>query len=189
MGESGHRARVMSPEAYGLHDGRFVQEKSAQSAAVATQLQLAPVPADKVWTIIQGAYFPDIAETRTVQFLVVTKSSWEFAISNPAAVALGPNIRLPVVTEGLELRLFPGDVLRIRRDAATALSTMIMGIRYIETDLPYYSYEEPLKKVARVTQRHGSVYRSSGGISIGGGMPGGGHGGEGGGGGGGAEPY
>ena len=177
------------PEAYGLHDGRFVQEKSVQSAAVATQLQLAPVPADKVWTIIQGAYFPDIAETRTVQFLVITKSTWEYAISNPAAVALGPNIRLPVVTEGLELKLFPGDSLRIRRDAATALSTMIMGIRYIETDLPYYSYEEPLKKVVRVAQRRGSTYRSTGSISEAGGAPPSGHGGGGEGGGGEPQPY
>jgi len=182
------------PEAYELHDGRFILDKTFTSAANAVVVDGASfpggrVPEGKVWTILSGSYNPSALETRTVFWLILSRGSNLFPITQPVAIALSGSILLPLLTMGMEIKLFPGEWLRVTRDAATAGSTMTMILRIIESDLPFYSHEEPLKKIVKQAQRRGSVYRSSGGISIGGGMPGGGHGGEGGGGGGGAEPY
>ena len=86
----------------------------------------------------------------------------------------------------MEIKLFPGERLYGWRDVATAGSNFYVRARFIETDLPYYSYEEPLKKIIAQPQKHGSVFRALASSSAGGGGGGGGR--PIGGGGGGAKP-
>jgi uncharacterized membrane protein YgcG len=176
-------------DAYELHEARLIQERTSSSGAGDLQLDGASVPAGKVWTILSARYNPDVAETRTVHFRVVSSRAIAYTVTVPVAIALSTLILMPLVTEGMELKLFPGELLRCMRDAATAGSVMNLYIRLIESDLPFYAYREPLKPVVNQARKHGAVYRSSGGISTGGsgGTPTSGHGAEGGGGGG-AEP-
>lgn len=177
-------------DAYESADGRYIQERVAESAANALSVSYGVVPGNRVWTVLSGCYYPSVAETRTVQWKLYGRSGYPFPVTFPAAVALSPNIFLPLVSEGMELKLFPGEFLRVDRDVATAGSTMLATIRVIETDLPFYKYTEPLNRVMQSAVKHGSVYRATGGVSVGGG-PGAPHGpgaGGGGGGGGGAEP-
>lgn len=175
------------PEAYELHEARFVQEKVNTSAANGLTTNIGPVPAGKVWTLLAGYLMPSTAETKTVWFVISGQSS-SYPVTVPATIALSNVIPFPLLTDGMELKMYPGQQLRAYRDSATAGSTISMGIEFIESDLPYYAYEEPQNKVVRKVAQHGSVYRSSGAISPGGGggVGPGGHGG--GGGGGGSQP-
>jgi uncharacterized membrane protein YgcG len=162
------------PDAFELHDAHFISDRAITSGAGALTITGPTVPAKKVWTILGASYSPSVAETRTVCWFIVTRAATYIAISFPTAILLPPG-NWPLLTQGMELKLFPGEALYVNRDVATAGSTITLAIRYIETDLPFYSYEEPLKKVVKAAARHGSVYRSSGGISTGGGSGGGGH--------------
>jgi hypothetical protein len=161
------------PEAYDLHDARFLMEAVANSAANAVYLAMPVVPEGKIWTVLSASYNPDVAETKICWFVIVSRGGNNHPVTQPVSILLNP-ATLPALTMGMELRLYPGERIQIFRDSATAGSAMYLRLRYIETDLPYYSYEEPLKKVVRVSQRHGAVYRSTGGISPGGGGGGGG---------------
>ena len=176
-------------DAYDLHEARFIQSRGAASAANGISVSVGPVPAGKVWTILAGAYHPSTAETKTAFWLIYNPVTGdEFPITQPVAIALAPLIPLPALTMGMEIKLLPGEFLFVRRDSATAGSTMDIHVRMIESDLPYYAYEEPQNRVVRKVQQHGQVYRSSGAISqaASGGPGPSGHGG--GGGGGGSEP-
>lgn len=161
-------------DAYELHDGRFIQERAVTTGAAELVAPSAVVPDGKVWTIL-GAYVTCSAnETKKYWFAInATGSGRPIPVTRPvdAAIANATYQYFPLVTEGLELRMYPGQYLCAFRDSATAGSTLTLVIRYIETDLPFYSYEEPQKKVVRSQAAHGSVYRSSGGISS---APGGG---------------
>ena len=172
-------------DAYELHEGRFLQSRGAASAANAVSVSVGPVPAGKVWTFLAGSYHPSVAETKTAYWLIYNPVTGdEFPVTQPIAIALAALIPLPLVTMGMELKLYPGEFLFVRRDSATAGSTMDIHTRMIESDLPYYSYEEPQNKVVRKVQQHGQVYRSSGAISqVGGGAGPSSHGGSSGGGG------
>lgn len=145
-------------DAYGLHEGRHIQEGYAVSAADATDLFWGPVPAGFIRTIIGAAYFPSATETRVVQFMIRRSSASDFPFRDPVSIALGAAVYYPALTEGMELKLYPGEYLRVVRAAATAGSTMSIRVRYIETELPFYSYEEPLKKVVQAARRHGTSF-------------------------------
>ena len=162
------------PEAYEVYDGRFLQERSVTSGAGATTITGPAVPAGKVWTVMSGSYAPSVAETRTVCWFILTRGGNYIAISFPQTILLPPG-NWPLLTQGTEIKLFPGEALYINRDVATAGSTINIVFRFIETDLPYYSQVEKLRKVLDQSQRHGSVYRSTGAISTGGSGGGGGH--------------
>jgi len=174
------------PEAYELHEARFIQTKLVNSAANALYAEVGPVPAGKVWTILCAAGFPSVDETQTVWMAIfIPVGGLTFPITTPASMALKmtPPIFRPGVTEGMEIKLYPGEYLRAYRGSATAGSSIYIAVRYIESDLPFYSYEEPQNKVVRQTFKRGSVYRASGGgISERGGGSGGPSGGGGGGG-------
>jgi len=175
-------------DAYEIHEARFLQVYIVASAAGAVQLAMSPVvPRGKIWTVFAASVWPSVVETRQVSFAIYNGAT-AFGINIPQSLPLSPSIVLGMLAAGMEIKLFPGESLYAYRDSATAGSTMHSNLRFIETVLPYYSYEEPLKNVVKQAQRHGSVYRSSGAISTGGGLPPGGHGG-GEGGGGGPEPY
>lgn len=175
-------------DAYELHEARLLQLTQATSAAGAVSVSIGPVPAGKIWTILHASYVCSHAETKSWYFSVYRSTfPCAMAVTRPAALAVIATWPNPMLTEGLEIKLYPGEYLFVTRDSATAGSTMQIAARYIETDLPFYSYDEPQNKVMRSVQKHGSTYRASGAISpAGGGVGPGGHGGPSGGGG--SEP-
>jgi len=158
----------MSPDAYALHEARLLQEFVRTSAVVATTVFSDVVPAGKVWTILSASYYPDASEAKYIYFFVQGRSSAQYPITIPQTITLSPTRPFPAVTEGMEIKLFPGEYLGVTRDSATAGSSMVIRIRYIENDLPYYAYEEPLKKIVNTAKQHGSQWRAGGGISTGG---------------------
>ena len=160
-------------DAYDLHEARFVQSRNVTSAANADSIILTAVPPGKVWTIIGSLYYPSVNETQYVSWSI-TSGGVAFPVTVPVNINLYP-WAFPLVTEGMELKLYPGEYLLIQRGGHTLGSTMFAAIRYIESDLPFYAYEEPLKKVVKTSIKHGQVFRSTGGISQvspGGGSPG-----------------
>lgn len=174
------------PEAYDLHEARFIQTQLLGSAADALYIGVGPVPAGKVWTILSAGAFPSVAETRLFWFSIyLPTGGLTFPVTTPVSLAasMTPPAFLAGVTEGMEIKLYPGEYLRAYRSVATAGSSIYIAIRYIESDLPFYAYKEPLTQIVQKSLRHGSVYRSSGGISqrtAPGGSPGTGGGGGGG---------
>jgi hypothetical protein len=136
-------------DGYEIHDGRFIQTRLQTSAADAVVVNSAAVPAGKVWTVLMGLYVPSVGETRTVFWSIVTSSGQVYPIRVPVSIALSATLPYPLLTEGLELKLWPGDIVRMTRDVATAGSSMTSSIRLIETDLPFYSYEDPQQKIIR----------------------------------------
>jgi uncharacterized membrane protein YgcG len=161
-------------DAYEIKDGRHLSEVIGGAGVDGLVALVGPVPEGKTWTIFAGELFPSVNETRTVFFAIRARSTNYFSISVPVAIALTLTRGYPLVTQGMELKLFPGESLYAFRDVATAGSNFYIRIRYIETDLPYFSYEEPLNKVVRTSQKHSSLLRGGGGGGGGGGIGGGG---------------
>jgi uncharacterized membrane protein YgcG len=155
------------PEAYEIHDGKFIQDVTRLSAANALSNYVGPVPAGKVWTLLAASYNPDVPETRVVHWQLLSRGTIAYALSTPVSIALSGTLHYPLLYAADEMKLFPGEYLYIQRDVATAGSTMLIKARLIETDLPYFSYEEPQKKVVRQVYRHASG--SGGALSSGGG--------------------
>jgi hypothetical protein len=145
------------PEAWDLHDGRLIQELISVSAADALSVTSSVVPPGRVRTILNVTYWPSALETRTIFFNIRRPNGSNFPFTRPFSIALSTILWCPGLTEGLELKLFPGESLQVFRDVATAASTMNIVARYIETDLPYYEYLEPQKKVIKQLQRRGTV--------------------------------
>ncbi len=166
-------------EAYETHDARYIQYRSYGSAANALVVYGDVVPAGKVWTIIQAAIETSVAETQDFWFSV-NASLINFPVTTPTSFALAPASAkyYPMLREGMELRLYPGEKLAGQRAAATAGSTITIFYRWIETDLPYYKYIEPLNRVVQSRRKHGEAYRTTGGISPGSPPPSGGGGGS-----------
>jgi uncharacterized membrane protein YgcG len=169
------------PDAFELHEARRVQERFASSAADALSVSGLAVPEGKVHTVRFINYTPSTAETRTVYAAVVGRSTTIFSILRPASIALSTSIRFAALEQGNELKLYPGEYIVIYRDVATAGSSMYVWWSFIESDLPYYAYEEVLKKVVRTSKRHGVFGGTAGGAIAagsddvgGGGRPGGG---------------
>lgn len=155
-------------DAWDLHEARLIQEQYANSAVAGLSVTSARVPAGKVWTIVRASCAPDADETQLYAWRIAAASGTGFTITYPQQLALTPDLGIPLVTEGWEMKLYPGEAIQCMRDAATAGSTMVMRYAYIETDLPFYAYSEPLKPVVDTHRAHGSVYRATGGISTGG---------------------
>jgi len=152
------------PESWDLHEGRFIREEAKTSAADGLYIDSSTVPAGKVWTVIECSIGPSVAETQEVAFLLISRSTYQYAVSIPESVALSTLIQFPLVTMGMELKLFPGDKIRGRRAAATAGSTISMNVRYIETDLPPYDYVEPQERKRITAARHSIGKAISGGV-------------------------
>jgi len=180
------RGTGVSPDGYELHHAKFVQEVLTASAANALTHPSAVCPPGIIRNYLGIGYYPSAAETRTVLFHLVGRGGLYFPITRPLSVALDSVYQiLTPLTEGMEIKSYPGDYIRVVRDVATAGSTMNLCLRFIDTDLPYFSYDEPLKKVIRQTlQRSGPTLiggrvGSSPPAGFGGGVPGGGRGGRG----------
>ena len=153
-------------DAYELYESRFVQWAWIWSAAEALFVPSAVVPEGKIRTLIGAGYRPSATETENVQFQIY-RPGLMIPVTQPVSFAyvLGSDLWLPLLTDGMELKLYPGECLMAKRDGHEAGTTMGLIIRYIESDLPYYAFEEPQKRVVKASLKRGSVYRSSGGIS------------------------
>lgn len=158
------------PEAWEVYDGRFIQEWVGGSAANALAKGSNIVPAGKVWTILCATHTPSVNETQTVWFSIYGRSTYDHVVTVPQSIALTVTMGMPMLTMGMELKLFPGETLFSHRAVATAGSTMNLYLRYIETDLPPFHYEDPQAKIQATKLRHGlSLLRSA--ASGGGGTP------------------
>jgi hypothetical protein len=134
---------------FDLHEARQIQEGTVTSAANGIQVTSPTVPAGKLWTIIAAACFPSVNETKIVQWCKFTRGVRPFAITVPQSMALGAAIFYPLLTEGNTLELYPGEAIQASRDSATAGSTIAMVYQYVESDLPFYAFDEPMKKLVQ----------------------------------------
>jgi len=170
--------------AYDLHELRFAQTRQVTSAANSLVVNCHVVPANKLWTILAGRYFPDASETRTVSVSKETMGG-TLPIRIPASIALSISVFYPIVTEGNQVVLLPGEYLKVERDVATAGSTMTLTIQIVESDLPTMKYHDPQKLLSQDRRKRGFASASILGSTA---AAMGGHAGEGGeGGGGGGE--
>jgi len=179
-------------DAYELHDARFIQSLIVTSAANALFVQSPVVPKGKIWTVLSAFITTSATETQDYWFAIKDALGYPYPVTKIEEFTVNSAIDRYVgfLTEGMEIKIYPGERVAGLRDAATLGSNMSIFVRFIETDLPYYSYVEPQRKVVSQVLRHGSIYRGGGGGGGGGPLPGGGPSGGGeGGGGGGAEPY
>lgn len=129
------------PDAYEIHDAQFLQKLSGQSAVAGLSCYLSNgiVPGGKVWTFLSAFINVDVAETRNFWFSILSQGHY-FPVTLPQSFALDPATQkyYPMLREGMEIKLFPGERLYAFRDVATAGSTMTIYSRVIETDLQYY---------------------------------------------------
>ena len=153
-------------DAYGLHEVRLLNEKVNSSGADALNISFGPVPAGRIWTIIYAFMIPSVGETRTVWFSVSSGSN-TFPISVPTNIALLASNGFPLLIQGNELKLYPGQYLRAYRDVATAGSSISLSVMYVDSPLPPYEYAESYTRAAATKRR-------SAGSSFGGGFAGGG---------------
>jgi hypothetical protein len=158
------------PESYGIHEARQIQDFTRSSAANGLSTYIGPVPAGKVWTILSASYNPDVAETKVVHWQVLSRGATACALTAPLSIALSGTLLFPLLAPDAEMKLYQDEYLYIQRDSATAGSAMTLKARVIEWDLPFYEYEEPLNKVVKKKVSHGSVYRTTGGLSTGSGV-------------------
>ena len=157
------------PDAYDLYDGRFLQEAGSASSAGGLHTQIGPVPAGKVWTIFQAYLSTSISETQNFWFSVVSRAQQNYPVTLPQEFTTVPLVSqvLPMLREGMELKLFPEEYLSAFRAAATEGSTIKIYAKFSETDLPLYRYIEPQRQIPTRRQAHGqSLAPTSGGTSV-----------------------
>jgi hypothetical protein len=142
------------PDGYGLFEGRFIQLRTAISAANALNVALVAVPAGKIWTVLAAALYSSIAETQDYWWAVADPTNnYNFTITFPLEGTTNTALAryFPLVTEGTELKIFPGEILKGYRDAAAVGATLAIAARIIETDLPFYDYQDQ-HEVARMNR-------------------------------------
>lgn len=154
------------PESYELCDCRFLTEQLGGAGIDGLVTPIGPVPENKVWTVLSANCYPSVNETQIFWFAVRGRSGNYVAVSVPVSIALTVDRGLPMLTQGMEIKLFPGEYLSAFRAAATVGSNFYIRARYVISDLPYYAYEEPLKKVVRVSRKHAEVFYSGGGGTL-----------------------
>ncbi len=136
------------PDAYGNEEGRFIQVKYATSAVDALLVPIGPVPAGKIWTVLEAFLSNSCAaggENQYVWFAVSPDGVLYYPVTTPEqhVVDASNGQYLPMLREGMELRLWPGEYLAARRGDHTAGSTIIIYARIIESDMPLYTYDDP----------------------------------------------
>lgn len=161
---------------------RWQQLKTATSAADALYVQTDAVPNGKIWTVTALSYYASAAETRNLLWGKVSRVNG-FMAGGPAAQRSVSAVPWEngFIDPADTVILFPGERLRVKRDVATAGSTMTIDYQIIESDEHFPQYVDPLKPV--VKRRRGSLLNraiggASGGSLGGGGEAGSGFGGE-----------
>lgn len=155
------------PDAYEIHDGAFLQQKTYTSAADALIATLGPVPGGRVWSILSAYINTSVSETQDFWFALT--NYYNFPVTLPQEFTTDPATAkyFPMLREGMELKLFPNEYLKGYRDAATAGSTISLVIRYIETDLQYYvelDKQKNLQRRMRAMEASSPGVRGSGGF-------------------------
>jgi uncharacterized membrane protein YgcG len=177
------------PDGYEISDGRFLQYYTSTSSLNSHLVAMTACPKNTVRTILAATLRADVDETTYLWFSILDPN---LAIYSPItlpvqfATDVSENLFFPMLREGMEFKLFPGERLNGHRQAHTVGSSMIMDVRFIDSDLKYYEYKDPQSRLIQKRQQRSSNVVSgaiSGGI-VRGGVPVIGHGGSGGGGGG-----
>lgn len=176
------------PDAYDIHDALFLQKESNTSAADSLSVfACSSPPAGRVRTVLAACVTCSANETQTYWFGIYNVAHNQiYPVTYPTSRAIvgATGQTVPCLTEGMEIKLFPGEYLGAYRAAATAGSTITGVARFIETDIQYYVELDKHK----VLRRRSSAMQGFQGVSRPGGGGGGGPvidgGGEGGGGGG-----
>lgn len=170
------------PDGYAITDAHFIQYIVNVSAANDHTVLAGPVPNGKIWTILSAVGFPSVNETQDYWFAIYKAGFTPFNVTFPSQIAFlaAEANGCPLVREGMELKLFPGEYLEFLRDAHTVGSTISIGVRYVESDMPLYEYIEPQlakrmnKMRSEVVQRAAAAGGSGGGGGGTGRPPGGG---------------
>ena len=126
---------------WNLCEVRLLQNRNATSAADAEAVSVGPVPAGKIWVVLEVGYIPSVAETQTIGFHKQNAGN-SFGLLNPLSMALNPAYAT-CIEQGMELMMWPGERMIVVRGDHTAGSTMYLAINFVEIDLPLYTYEEP----------------------------------------------
>lgn len=175
---------------YRADELREIAEYTVTSAVAATFHVCSDfvVPANVVRTILRAHYYPDVSETRSVYFAVISRAGVMYAFRNQATYN-SALYQLAVLEQGNEIRLLPGEYIRFGRDAATAGSSMLFRCQYVDHIIPFQKFIDPYNPARRKSAFIPRYAGGGGGLAGGGGVAGGG-GAEGGGesGGGGGEP-
>lgn len=158
-------------DAYELSEARYIQYILATGAVNAHAVYAPLVPAGKVWTVLSAYGRTSADDTQDYWFAIYKAGVADFPITDPIehVFDVSETNWIPLLREGMELKVFAGENLSFHRDGNVAGSTISIGIRFIESDLPFYKYVEPLGRVVDSARKHGSVFRATGGISTGGG--------------------
>jgi hypothetical protein len=143
------------PDAYIIGEGRYIQcRNSGLSVAGALLMDLAAVPRNCVWTILSALAYCSVSESQTYWFAVLAEDTNGYPITIPQTAAINPAVSqwYPMLREGMEIKLFPGERLRIYRAAATAGSQIALYARIIESQLPLYEEFEPQLQRKRISE-------------------------------------
>ncbi|HOV76328.1 MAG TPA: hypothetical protein PK967_20440 [Candidatus Hydrogenedentes bacterium] len=171
------------PDAYALGEGRFLQNANSLSGANALFASLGPVPRNRVWTILSALAYCSVAETQTYWFAIISLDTNRYPVTAPASASIAPAVTqwYPMLREGMELKLYPGESLYALRAAATAGSCIGLYIRYIDSQLPLYEEVEPQQQRKRISSVPSNIGRGIVARTLPGSSPGSGGGGGGGG--------
>lgn len=159
-------------DAYSLAEVRLVQRSATTGGVAALYVAGPATPANTIRTILAAGYQPSATETRIVQFQI-GGAGYNIPITAPLSwvYTAGTGSYFPMLTEGTEIKLFPGEYIVVNREAATAGSTMQLLVRFVDADLPLYHYEEP-QVVKRQANLRSQFLRRIGGGGSGGSMSG-----------------
>lgn len=137
------------PDGYELSDCRFVQYRAVVSAADAHYAGLDPVPTGKIWNVLSASISSSANDTQTYWFAIRGKDTIYYPVTKPASSTITPSLSefVPMLSEGMEIKLYPGEALYAYRLDHAVGSSIILYCRYIETDLPLYDYVEPQEKL------------------------------------------
>jgi len=175
-------------DAYRLDELRFPQEFSQSSAVAGVTIDTTAwvVPPNTVRTVLQLTYMVDVGENRWISVMLLGATT--HAIRGPFNYDSNNGAPCAILEQGMEIRMLPGDRIRVDRSAATAGSTMTLRVRYVDHFMPYQRNVEPQDARKKMTPAYRAAREATSGISAGGG--GGGEAGTGfaEGGGGGGEP-
>lgn len=131
---------------YRLDEARFIQLRTATSAANGLSLSVGPVPENKCWTILSGAMYPSADENTYYWFSIWDRGpAFPFPVTRPVQFQTGIAVAqyFPLLTEGTEIMMFQGEYIYAYRATAAAGSTITAYYRIIESDIPLHRYVEP----------------------------------------------
>jgi len=133
------------PDAYSLTESRFILHKYAVSVANDHINLIGPVPKGKIWSILSAIGMTSADDTQDYWFGIYVTGVINYSITRPEQHIFDVSEAnwLPLLREGMEIKLFPGEYLSFSRDGHVAGSTISMWARIIETDMPLYVYDEP----------------------------------------------